>query len=379
MVNSLDSKKMFILVSSLVTGGAEVVVRTITNGLSASSKFDIHILCLHQPGMIGNELIDSGFNVKWGISLSRYDPGTFFRLLSIFRKNKDSILFLLDHHNSIFWGALAAKAAGLKNIILSLHSTRLWTNAHNFNFTDRLVLPTFSKIVALSETHARYLVEEEGVSDKQLTIINNGVDVDRFYPVGSEEQKRKNKRKFLIKENNITVTIVASLRPEKNHGMFLDAALLIARKRKDITFLIVGEGEEKSRLQAIAHKMLLEERVIFLGNRTDIPEVLSATDIAVLCSFIEIFPVTVLEAMAAGLPVISTNVGSLSEIIRNGEEGILIPSEDTASLAKEIEGLADNREIRLGMGERARKRVLEKFSTERMLNQYAKLFEKAII
>jgi glycosyltransferase involved in cell wall biosynthesis len=379
MVNSLDSKKMFILVSSLVTGGAEVVVRTITNGLSASSRFDIHILCLHQPGMIGNELIDSGFNVKWGISLSRYDPGTFFRLLSIFRKNKDSILFLLDHHNSIFWGALAAKAAGLKNIILSLHSTRLWTNAHNFNFTDRLVLPTFSKIVALSETHARYLVEEEGVSDKQLTIINNGVDVDRFYPVGSEEQKRKNKRKFLIKENNITVTIVASLRPEKNHGMFLDAALLVARKRKDITFLIVGEGEEKSRLQAIAHKMLLEERVIFLGNRTDIPEVLSATDIAVLCSFIEIFPVTVLEAMAAGLPVISTNVGSLSEIIRNGEEGILIPSEDTASLAKEIEGLADNREIRLGMGERARKRVLEKFSTERMLNQYAKLFEKAII
>jgi len=158
--------------------------------------------------------------------------------------------------------------------------------------------------------------------------------------------------------------------------MFLDAALLITEKRKDITFLIVGEGEEKVRLQSVANKNLLEDRVIFMGNRIDIPEILSATDISVLCSFWEIFPVTVLEAMAAGLPVISTDVGSLSEIIRNDKEGILIPSEDPVSLAKAIEKLADNKEIRLDMGKRARDRILGNFTTEQMIKEYIKLFEK---
>jgi len=124
MADSSDSRKIFILASSLVTGGVEVVVKTIAEGLS-NSRFDIHILCLHQPGRIGRELIDSGFNVTWGISMCRFDPGTFFRLFNIFCKNKDAVLFSLDHHNAIFWGAIAAKAAGLKSIILSVHSTRL--------------------------------------------------------------------------------------------------------------------------------------------------------------------------------------------------------------------------------------------------------------
>ena len=374
MADSPDSRKIFILVSSLVTGGAEVIVKTLTKGLSAS-RFDIHILCLHQPGKIGRELIDSGFDVKWGLSRGRFDPGTFFSLFRIFRKNKNAILFSLDHHNAIFWGALAAKAAGLRNRILSVHSTRLSAKGCNFDFTDRLVLPAYNRIVALSLTHASYLKEKERVRDHQVTIINNGVDVDRFYPVDSEERRRKYKRKLSIPENNITVTIIAALRPEKNHRMFLDAALLISKKRKDITFLVVGDGEERSRLQAIAHKMLPEGRVIFLGDRNDIPEILSVTDISVLCSFMEIFPLTVLEAMSAGLPVISTDVGSLSEMIRNDEDGILIQSEDIYSFTRAIEKLADNRKIRLDMGKRAREAVLEKFSTKMMLSKYAKLFQ----
>ena len=400
MANSLDSKKIFILVSSLVTGGAEVVVRTIANGLS-TSRFDIHILCLYKPGRIGRELIDSGFNVTSGISSCKFDPCTFFRLFNIFSKNKDAVLLSLDHHNAIFWGAIAAKAAGLKNRILSVHSTflggigcsnkqgsknrilsvhstRFLVSKKTFKFTDRLVMPLYKNVVALSKMHARYLAEKEKVDKRQLAIINNGVNANKFYPSDSEESRRKSKRKLSIPEGNTTVTIVAALRPEKNHDMFLDAALLVAEKRKNITFLIVGEGEEKARLQTVVNKNLLEDRVIFMGNRNDIPEILSATDISVLSSVWEIFPVTVLEAMAAGLPVISTDVGSLSEIIRNDEEGILIPPEDSAALAKAIERLADNKEIRLDMGKRARKKVLEKFSTERMLSQYVKLFEKTL-
>jgi len=158
--------------------------------------------------------------------------------------------------------------------------------------------------------------------------------------------------------------------------MFLDAALLISKKRKDVNFLVVGDGEEKSKLQTMANEMLPEGRVTFLGNRSDIPEILLGTDISVLCSFMEIFPVTVLEAMSAGLPVISTDVGSLSEMIRNDEDGILIQSEDTYSLTRAIEYLADNSKIRLDMGKRAREKVAERFSTKKMLSKYARLFEE---
>ncbi|MDZ7859882.1 MAG: glycosyltransferase [Candidatus Krumholzibacteriota bacterium] len=375
MLNSPDSGKIFFLASSLVTGGAEVIVRDLAEYISYTG-FEVQFLCLHRPGQIGRELIDSGFEVKSGISRGRFDFGTYFRLFRIFNKNKEAVLFSLDHHNAIFWGALAAKAARLNKTVLSLHSTRLSGEDRNFNIIDRLVLPVYKKIIALSKRHAEYLVEEEGINKGRVTIINNGVDIHRFHPIDSEGERKEYKRKFSIPENNLAVTIVAAIRPEKNHDIFLDAAFSISKKRRDITFIIAGDGKGRMRLEKKVDEMSIKDRVIFLGNRNDIPEILSATDISVLCSDMEILPLTVLEAMSAGLPVISTDVGSLSEIIRNGRDGVLIDSKDAVSLAGAIEKLADDKGTRLEMGKSARERILERFTKKTMLKQYKKLFKE---
>jgi glycosyltransferase involved in cell wall biosynthesis len=243
-----------------------------------------------------------------------------------------------------------------------------------------MVLPLYERVIALSGRHADYLVEKEGVKREKITVINNGVDDSRFTPSVSDEEKARMRRKLSIPEGSIVVIIVAALRPEKNHRMFLDVASRLSAKRKDLLFLVVGDGLEKEKLLSEAAGMTLENSLRFLGRRKDIPEILKCSDISVLCSYpvVETFPVTVLEAMASGLPVISTDVGSVGDIIRDGEDGFLIESDDRDALAARIEELAGDPRMRDGMGRKGRKRVVDNFSTSIMLDNYNDLFRSLL-
>jgi len=168
------------------------------------------------------------------------------------------------------------------------------------------------------------------------------------------------------------VTIVAALRPEKNHVMFIESAGRVMKREESARFLIVGEGEQREFLEKETERRELRGRVTFLGSREDIPDILSASDISVLCSHpvVETFPLTVLEAMACGLPVISTDVGSLSDIITDRRDGILIPAGDSEALAENIIELIRNLNLRDRLGKNARRKVELKFSKQEMVNNY---------
>lgn len=376
MENQMESRKIFILASTLVIGGAEMVVRSLAENLRAG-RFDVELILLGEPGEIGERLIGSGIKSRSRLAGSRFDPLTLFRLTGELRSHKNSILLVLDHHNAIFWGALASRLAGITGTVLSVHSTGLWGSGQTFTLADRMLLNLFDRVIALSRTHAEYLASREGVPAGKIEVINNGIDTGRFNPDGSDEKGKRVREELGIDNRETVVTIVAALRPEKNHLMFLEAAGAVLERSGDFRFLIVGEGQQREKLERKAQQMNIADRVTFTGSRDDIPDILAATDIPVLCSHpvVETFPLTVLEAMACGLPVISTDVGSVSEIITDRRNGILIPSGDTEALAGAILELGSDRYLRERLGENAREKAAGSFSTEEMVEKYIAVFD----
>ncbi len=340
--------------------------------------YDPEVLCLHAPGRTGERLVTAGVPVKHSLLGARYDPFSAVRISRMFSGHSDGVLLSLDHHDAIAIGIGAARLAGLHRRVLSVHSTGLWDKGSSFTKLDRLFLGGFGRIVALADMHRDHLVDVERIEPERISVINNGVDTERFAP--ADDATRASVREGLgIDSGRFAVTIVAALRPEKNHKMFLDAASILEEKQKGrFVFLIAGSGSEEKKLKELSLQQGLDESVMFLGDRDDVDMILKGSDASVLCSFpvVETFPLAVLEAMATGLPVISTRVGSVPEIIDDGVDGTIIDSEDTESLAAAIERLADDEEMPAVMGARARVKAEKRYSVIGMVDSYARLFEE---
>ncbi|UCF05928.1 MAG: glycosyltransferase [bacterium] len=375
MSPSRDNPTVFLLASTLVTGGAEKVVRALALGLPRHG-FDTHVLCLHGVGAEGAELSRLGATVHSGFSRNRFDPTSLFRLSRFMRGGNSAILFTLDHHDAIFLGALASRLAGIRHRILSVHSTGLWAKGGTFSFSDRLVLPLYDRVVALAALHGDYLSKKERIRTDRIVVIHNGIDTGHFRPVSSAVQRRSLREACGIPAESFVVVIVAALRPEKNHEMLLRAAARMKQQGSGALFLIVGEGKEAGKLQSLVNMLQVRNAVRFMGLRKDIPDILALSDASVLCSYpvVETFPLSVLEAMACGIPVVATAVGSIPEMVTDGVEGMLVPPGDVAALSEALGSLESDPERRARMGEAGRKRVEENFTEERMVRRYAELF-----
>jgi glycosyltransferase involved in cell wall biosynthesis len=377
MSTSRPNPTVCLLASTLVTGGAERVALGLGSGLGEHG-FRSLVVTLHEAGPVGEELEGLWIGVISKIASFKYDPGISLRLARIMNRESVDILFCLDHHNAVFWGALASKMAGVRRRVLSVHSTGLWGRKSSFSISDRTVLPFYDRVVALARTHADHLEREEGIPGSKIVVIHNGVDTGSFAPAGSPPERIRLRSELEIPESVLVVTIVAALRPEKNHEMLLRAAAELSGG--GYLFLVVGEGEEERRLRDLAGRLSLDDEVRFMGRRNDISDILSASDIFVLCSHpvVETFPLSVLEAMSSGLPVISTRVGSIETILEEGSEGVLVEPGDGKALARAIAELRGDETRRRGLGEMARRKVVERFSLEGMVERYAALFREIL-
>lgn len=378
MIPSDRSSPVSILASTLVTGGAERVMQALVRDLPAEG-FAPRVLCLRGPGDVGAEIAEAGGSIETRLSAFQFDPLAPARIAAKLGGRRDAILLVMDHHDAIFCGGLAARLSRATRAVLSVHSTGLWGRGHSFTWTDRLVLPAYERVVALARGHEEYLASREGVPRTKLRVINNGIDVERFAPP-SDERRRNTRERLGIPAGAFVVTIAAALRPEKNHKMLLRAAAEIARSRGDFVFLIVGEGREAEKLQVLAGELGLGTAARFMGRRGDIPDILAATDASVLCShpIVETFPLVVLEAMSSGVPVVTTDVGSVREMMEDGSEGFVIPTGDIGALVGRLLLLARDGALRRAMAARARSRAVRDFSQQRMVKGYAELFGELI-
>jgi glycosyltransferase involved in cell wall biosynthesis len=251
----------------------------------------------------------------------------------------------------------------------ALHSTG-WPDC--VGRLNRLLTPITDAFIAVAESHGRFLVEQTGFPQCKVAVIRNGVDTDRFAPGHDVTGVR---RELGIGETDPVVGIVAALRPEKNHELFLEVARRVVAQLPAARFIVVGDGPRRTDLERMARELGLEARVQFLGSRSDIPRVLSAMDVFALTSHVEANPVSILEAMSIGRPVVATNVGSIHEAVIDGKTGYLVPPGDAAKFSDRVLQLLHAPLMAHSMGIAGRQAVVRNWSLESMVAGYERLIE----
>jgi len=239
---------------------------------------------------------------------------------------------------------------------------------------DVWTAPFLRKYVTVSMNVANYL-KAKGFPENKLALIYNGVEVGG-YNLLPEEKQEELKKKLGIPSDSVVISCVANLRPVKGHEFLIDAVSIL--KELNFSVLIIGEGPLRDTLIKYTHEKGLNNKIHFLGQRLDIPELLAITDIFVLPSLFEGMPLSLMEAMASGLPVVSTDVGGVSELVVDGETGFLVPPRNSAALAEKIKTLIDDKALSKAMGVKGQERIKNNFTFEAMVDKTETLYRGLI-
>lgn len=348
-------------------GGAEMVTANIIRRLDRE-RFTPELCCLKHPGVIGEELTHE-IPVHHDLLHNKYDLRVLPRLISLLKARETDAVITVGAGDKMFWGRIAARRLGLPVIISALHSTGWPDGVGRLN---RMLTPITDAFIAVAAAHGQYLMEHEGFPARRVVVIPNGVDTTKFAPMESSAAVRYD---LGIDADAPVAGIVAALRPEKNHELFLEMARRVVRQRPESQFVIIGDGLRRDALVQRTHEMGLENSVHFLGSRNDVPRLLAALDVFVLTSHVEANPISILEAMSAGRPVVATDVGSIHEAVAEGKTGYLVPAGDVGRLADRVLTLFNDSPRRQAMGAAARRAVVEHWSIASMVGGYEDLIE----
>jgi glycosyltransferase involved in cell wall biosynthesis len=366
-----------ILADTLTVGGAEQLLLELLRGLDRK-RFRVRLCLLEDtPGIVGDEITNMGIACTSGIAPARLDIRAVPRLRRIFLDQQPDILLLINHRNCLFYGIPAARLARVPVVINWQNETLRTYSLHRLTMAcRRLLLRYVDTVIAAAQGHAEYIAAAESVAREKIEVIYNGVDPARFPPDITPAQARQ---RLGIPEMSPVAGIVAALRPDKAHEIFLQAAVLVRDRVPDARFLIVGDGPRRDTLERCARELGIEEALHFMGFRRDMPDVLRAMDVFCLSSrpWQETFSVAALEAMASGLPVVCTRVGFMHEMVIEGETGLLVTVDDPHALADAISTVLLNPEQRIAMGLRARCLVEKSFSLQHMVACFEDLFMRA--
>ncbi len=248
-------------------------------------------------------------------------------------------------------------------------------NKLNLSFV-KFALNNCDQVVTVS-----YKLKEktELISDKlnNISVINNGADPGKFYPMLKEIAKRK----LEIKENGKIILFVGDLKPVKGVKYLIKAFAQLQRDYKNDTtaLYLIGDGIERGNLEALASELHVEKKVYFLGRKAhdEIPLWMNAADIFVLPSISEGFPTVIPEAMMCGLPVVASNVGGIPEIVVHGQTGFLVMSKESGSLAEYIKLLAEDANLRKKFSQAALDGSI-KYTWENNAAEYVKIYEDSV-
>lgn len=365
--------KVTVLASTLAIGGAEQLLYDLLRSLSPEI-IQPDILYLREPGPIGQEIARLGIVSRQGFLRSRLDPAVLWRLSAQLRDNGTQVLLLINHLNALFYGVPAARLAGVGAVVNWHNETNRRYSPHvPVMFLRRIAHMGVDRIVAAARGHKDYIVAAEKVPPAKVEVIYNGVDTTAVARALPRAQARE---KLSLPQDVPVVSIVAGLRPDKDHGVFLRAAKEVLRTLPGARFLIVGDGPQRGPLQALSRELGLNESVLFLGFRRDIPDILAATDVICLSSqpWQETLSVAMLEAMAAAIAPVVTDVGFLREIVHDGINGFLVPPGDPHALAGALARLLGDPALRKDFGTKAAGIVEQKCSIGTMARHFEQLF-----
>jgi glycosyltransferase involved in cell wall biosynthesis len=276
-----------------------------------------------------------------------------------------------------FMGALAGRVLRVPLVITSRRALGTHQERHTvLRPFDRAANRLSHFVTVNSRAVWDDVVSRDHIDPRKLVLIYNGVDARPFESASGVREKLRNH--MGLRDFDKIVVVVANLIPYKGHLDFLKAARLVKDRIPGTAFCLVGEdrGIQKN-LESEAQNLGIRECVLFMGQRSDIPSLLAASDLFVLPSHEEGFSNVILEAMAAGLPVVATKVGGNSEAVADGATGWLVPPRNPAAMAGRIVDLLSDTEKAISWGARGRERVKKLFTIEQMVEKHLTLYAGA--
>jgi glycosyltransferase involved in cell wall biosynthesis len=337
-------------------------------------RFDVYIACLVDKRDPNRELLKVSRERGWkAIEINcckRLDLSSIKLLIEILKRNRIDILHCHEE-KSRFYGLIGSRIAGLP-IIATNHN---WTKPNIiescYEIIDAVISRFFNRIISVSD-ELRKTMRRYKIPSKVITVIPNGINLESFVSIGIKDDHQQ--VGLGINRESKVIGSIGRLTVEKGHKYLLEAARQVAIEYPNIRFIIAGEGPLKLNLQNYASFLNIEKFVHFIGFRKDIHNIYSLLDILALASTVEGTPMVLLEAMAMGIPVVSTDVGGIKNIIDHQSNGLLIKPRNPNALAESILYLLGNDRESKRLADNARKTVQQKFSDKRMAREYEKVY-----
>jgi len=352
------------IVLSLEPGGLENGVVNVVNGLDPA-EFRSSVCCLQRGGEFVGRL-RPGVEVAWMDLRPGNDPWMPMRLARLLRRWGIDIVHTRNAE-SFFYGSLARRLAGVPAMVHSEHG-RVFPEKPWRAVAQRLLLQNVDAAFAVSERLRADLVRELRVSADRFNVLYNGVDIERF-------QRGRPQAQSSATSHGLLIGSVGRLAAVKNYALLLHAVARLP-DASSWRLILIGDGPERAALSQLAARLGLEDRVEFRGHREDVPQLLQQLDVFVLPSLSEGMSNTVLEAMAAGLPVLASDVGGNPELIESERSGVLFPSGDVTALTEQLDRLIRSPDLRARLGAAAALRARTEFSMEAMIARYASLYRR---
>ena len=365
---------VMIMDNELQMGGQERKLFDLVARLD-DDHFRVVMCCLKKGGYFKDAFLELGVPVYDNLLRHKFDALAYRKLSRIIRAEEVDLLYTFPNPNTLFFGHLARRSNDVRKLLVSFHASRGDDGGRMLTPYMRRLLRRADAMVATAHLHKRYLVEVESLPTEKITVIHNGVDTDRYRPGPPRADLY---REFGIDPRETVVATVASLKSEKSIDTLLKAAALASEQARGLRFLIVGDGPDRPMLEKLTNDLGLTNRVIFTGIRDDVPEVLRLADLFVLSSRTEAFPNVVLEAMATGLPVVTTDVGSVWEMVFHGESGYIVPPFDVEAIGAGIVDIVSDSERARAMGAKGRAIVERNFPLRSMCDNRQALFSRLL-
>lgn len=382
--------KVLLLIHGLDVGGAESIVAHLAHSLRAGGDA-VEIGCLGELGQIGEELRGDGIAVHVHPRRTGFDATLPLRLARQVRAGRYDVVHA-HQRTALFYGMLAGLGHTSPMVYtehgpLEVPVASLRQRAFNRVFRRRL-----SRISAVSDHAARALSVGEGFGGRQITVIPNGIDVGRWRTAADHAERRALRERCGLPSSGAVLGTVGRMHTVKDQALLVRMLAVIRRRRADASLALVGDGPESGTLAALARQHGVADAVYFLGMRRDVDRVVPAFDVFCLSSRWEGIPLTLLEAMAARVPVVAAATGGVPEAARHEREALLVPTAarngteasvteraaDVAAFAAAAERLLDDAELRTRLTDAALARVEAHFDIGAVCQRYRQLLASVV-